>query len=199
VEVAWLASSSRRPSTASLFGPQWHWLGTRRLGLRLGGDHLCPQRQSLQGPQAKHTSISMATRRRVSTSTNKSEESRQEKAKVRDLHFGVHPGLLHRAIRHALLGCDALRALLGYGVTRVRRLGCFSASDDRDDGNILPHSLGGCPTGLRYGRGWTVAPACDKGHMNIQGPATPDKQRLQAPRGGARFCHWHCAWRRRRI
>jgi hypothetical protein len=30
--------------------------------------------------------------------------------------------------------------------------------------------------GLRNGRGWTVAPAGDKGHMNVRGSAAPDKQ-----------------------
>jgi hypothetical protein len=32
-------------------GPQRHWPSTRGLGLRLKGDHLCPQRKSLQGPR----------------------------------------------------------------------------------------------------------------------------------------------------
>jgi hypothetical protein len=48
---------------------------------------------------------------------NKSEESSQAKAEVIDLHLGAHMGHLHRAIRHALLGGGALRALLEYGAT----------------------------------------------------------------------------------
>jgi hypothetical protein len=88
--------------------------------------------------------------------------------KVRDLHLGAHSSLLHREIRHALPGGGALRALLGYGATRVRRPGRFSASVGRlSGGNILPRSLGGCLSGLHYGWDWTVAPAGDKGHMNI--------------------------------
>jgi hypothetical protein len=67
--------------------------------------------------------------------------------------------------------------MLENSATCIHHLGRFSASTGRlYGGNVLPHSLRGCPSGLCYGRGWTEAPACDKGHMNIQGPATPDKQ-----------------------
>jgi hypothetical protein len=77
------------------------------------------------------------------------------------------------------LGGSALRAMLGNDTPWVRHLGRFSASAGRlYGGNTLPHSLGGRPSNLRNGRGRTMAPACDKGHMDIRGLATPDKQRL---------------------
>jgi hypothetical protein len=113
------------------------------------------------------------------TSTNKSEESWKTRAEVRDIHLGAHPGFLHWAVRHALLGGGALRALLGNDTPWVRHLGCFSTSASRlYSGNTPPHSLGGCPSGLHNGWVRTMAPACDKGSMDIRGPAALDKQRL---------------------
>jgi hypothetical protein len=74
-----------------------------------------------------------------------------------------------------------LRALLGGCAPWARHLGGCSTSTRRlNGGNTLPRVLRGCSPGLRNGRGWTVAPAGNKGHMNVRGSATPDEQRLQA-------------------
>jgi hypothetical protein len=56
------------------------------------------------------------------------------------------------------------------------RLRGSSAPDCRlDDSNTLPRPLGGRPSGLYNGWGWTLAPAGEERHVNVRGSAAPDK------------------------
>jgi hypothetical protein len=75
-------------------------------------------------------------------------------------------------------GCT-FGALLWGCALRARRLGHCSASDCcLNGGNMLPHPLAGLPSGLCDGRGWTLAPAGDEGHVNVRDSAALDKKRL---------------------
>jgi hypothetical protein len=66
---------------------------------------------------------------------------------------------------------------VGSGAAHFSRLGGYSASTRRLNGdNISPHSLGGCSPDICDGRGWTVAPAGDKGQMNVWGSTAQDEQ-----------------------
>jgi hypothetical protein len=67
-------------------------------GTGLRRNHSCAQRQVLQRPQAEHAGVGMSTRRREKMSANKSEDAQKRKTEVGDLHLGVHPGSLHRAV-----------------------------------------------------------------------------------------------------
>jgi hypothetical protein len=122
----------------------------------------------------------MTTRRQKATSANKSEESRQRRSEVGDLHLGPHPGFLHRAIRRALLGGCALRAhWFGGCALRVRCLGGCSASTRRlNNGNTLPCSLGGLFPRPPQRPGLDRGSRQRRGTHERLGSAAADKQRL---------------------
>jgi hypothetical protein len=76
-------------------------------------------------------------KQRKATSANKSEESRQRRCEVGNLHLGAHPSFLHHAVQRAVLGGHALWA---------RRLRGSSASTRYlNGGNTLPCALGAVP------------------------------------------------------